>query len=162
MKIYVGADHAGFELKAALIEALREKDYIVEDCGAHLYEADDDYPPIIQNTIKRFLVDVKENADSRAIVIGASGQGEAMVANRFSGIRCALFYGAPHGTQTDESGRELGMIESTRAHNDANVLSLGARFMTTEEAIRSVLLWLKTPYVHVDRHTRRIWEIDAS
>ena len=162
MKIYIGADHAGFELKAALIDAMREKGYVVEDCGAHLYDADDDYPDIIKETIRKFLVDVQSQADSRAIVIGASGQGEAIVANRFKGVRCALYYGAPRGPQTDSSGHELGMIASSRAHNDCNALSLAARFMTPEEGVRAVLEWLKTPYMPEDRHTRRIWKIDSA
>jgi ribose 5-phosphate isomerase B len=162
MKVYIGADHAGYELKAHLIDGLRERGYAVEDCGAHLYEPDDDYPEIIRTTIKKLLVDLRENADSRAVVIGASGQGEAIVANRFKGIRCALYYGAPRGPQTDSSGHELSMIESTRAHNDCNALSLAARFMTPEEALRSVESWLKTPHSSEDRHTRRIWQIDSA
>lgn len=162
MKVFIGADHAGFEMKAFLIDSLRAKGYAVEDCGAHLYDTDDDYPEIIKTTIKKFLVDLKEEAEARAIVIGASGQGEAIVANRFKGVRCALYYGAPRGPQTDTSGHELSMIESTRAHNDANVLSLAARFMTPEEALRAAELWLKAPYSAEDRHTRRIWQIDSA
>ncbi len=162
MKIYIGSDHAGFEMKAALIDGLRAKDYVVEDCGAHLYDPDDDYPAIIKNTMKRLLVDVKDEADSRGIIIGASGQGEAIVANRFKGVRCAVYYGAPRGPQTDSSGHDLNMLESSRAHNDANVLSLAARFMTPEEALRAVELWIKTPYSAEDRHTRRIWQIDSA
>lgn len=162
MKIYIGADHAGFELRAYLIDMLRERGYAVEDCGAHLYDADDDYPLIIRDTMKRFLADVKQGADARAIVIGASGQGEAIVANRFKGVRCALYYGAPRGPQTDSSGRELSMLSSSRAHNDANALALAARFMTPEEALRAVELWLKEPFTPEDRHTRRIWQIDSA
>lgn len=162
MKVYIGADHAGFEMKAAIIDALRAKGIAVEDCGAHLYDPEDDYPEIVKETMRKFLVDVREQADSRAIVIGASGQGEAIVANRFKGVRCALYYGAPRGAQTDASGHELSMIESTRAHNDANVLSLAARFMTPEEAVRAVEHWLSVPYSAEDRHTRRIWKIDSA
>ena len=162
MKVYIGADHAGFELKAFIVDSLRAKGVAIEDCGSHIYDPSDDYPDIIRSTIKKFLVDVNEEADSRAIVIGASGQGEAIVANRFKGVRCALYYGAPRGTQTDSSGHELSMIESTRAHNESNVLALAARFMTPEEALRAVEIWLKTPFSGEDRHTKRVWQIDSA
>jgi ribose 5-phosphate isomerase B len=103
---------------------------------------------------------VRENRESRAIVFGASGQGEAMAANRFVGVRAAVFYGAA-GTQTDASGERLGLLESTRAHNDANVLSIGARFVTEDEAREAVRVWIGTPFSEGDRHIRRNQALDS-
>ena len=98
--------------------------------------------------------------DSRAIVIGASGQGEAIVANRFKGVRCALYYGPASRTQIDMGGKELDIILSAREHNNANALSLGARFITVDEAKQIVEKWLETGFSGEERHARRIQKID--
>ncbi len=100
-----------------------------------------------------------QGIDSRGVVIGASGQGEAIVANRFKGVRCALYYGSA-GSQTDAGGKTLDMIASTREHNDANCLSLGARFLDVEEGRRVLERWLETPFSGQERHARRIKQID--
>ena len=160
MKVYVAADHAGFELKNTLVEHLRALGYEAEDCGAASFDKDDDYPAIIAGAAKKLSEDVARNIESRAIVIGASGQGEAVVANRFKGVRCALYYGGA-GEQRDVAGKTLDMITSTREHNNANALSLGARFLSVDEAKAVVKTWLEQPFSGEERHARRIKQIDA-
>ncbi len=160
MKIYFAADHAGFEIKNALVEYVRGLGYEVEDCGALISDPADDYPEIIARAARKLSADVQLGIQSRAIIAGASGQGEAMVANRFTGVRCALYYGASGGEQTDMSGKQLDMLASTREHNDANALSLGLRFLTLEEAKSAVQQWLSTPFSDEERHFRRIKQID--
>ncbi len=156
MKIYFAADHAGFELKSILLNFVRgEMGLEVEDCGATAIDLADDYPQIIARAAKKLRADSLKGADSRAIVIGASGQGEAMAANRFTGVRCALYYGPAAHTQKDMSGHILGMVDSVREHNDANALSLGARFVSPEEACDVVKKWLETGFSGNERHARR-------
>src|SRR3989344_6650134 len=99
MKVYFAADHAGFEIKNALVEYARGLGYEVEDCGAFVNDPADDYPGIIASAARKLSADVAAGKDSRAVVAGASGQGEAMVANRFKGVRCALYYGQAAGEQ---------------------------------------------------------------
>ena len=160
MKVYFASDHAGFETKNALVEHVRSLGYEAEDCGAHTLDNNDDYPALIAGAARKLSADVAAGVDSRAIIAGASGQGEAMVANRFPGVRCALYYGAPSGKQVDNGGKELDMIESTREHNNANALSLGLRFLTLEQAKQAVEKWLATPFPGEERHARRIAQID--
>jgi len=159
MKIFFGADHAGFELKAILLEHARVLGHVTEDCGAFSFDANDDYPAFVAAAARKLSADVLGGIESRAIVIGASGQGEAIVANRFRGVRCALYYGAA-GEQTDAAGKKLDMLSSSREHNDANALSLGARFLTVDDAKRAVEMWLATPFSGEERHSRRITQID--
>lgn len=161
MKIYLAADHAGYELKNMLFSWLGGEGYEAVDCGADSLDMDDDYPAIVAKAARSLSADVAVGGDSRALVIGGSGQGEAMIANRFTGVRCALYYGAPAREQTDASGKQLDMIASTRIHNDANALSLGARFITDEEAKAVVQAWLTTPFAGEERHARRIAMIEA-
>src|SRR6185295_2504463 len=102
MKVYFAADHAGFELKNTLLNFVRgELNFDVEDCGALTYDAADDYPDLIALAARKLSEDAAQGLDSRAVVIGASGQGEAIVANRFPGVRCALYYGKPSHEQID-------------------------------------------------------------
>ncbi len=162
MKIYFAADHAGFELKNILLACTRDElGHDVEDCGALVNDPADDYPEIIARAAKKLSGDVAQGIESRAIVIGASGQGEAIVANRFKGVRCALYYGKPSREQTDMSGKQLSMLASTREHNNANALSLGARFLSTEEAKEALAEWLAQPFSGEERHQRRIEKIDT-
>ncbi len=149
-KIYIAADHAGYALKEALMAELHSS-YEVEDCGAFTPNPDDDYPEIVTPCAKK----VASDAGSFGIVIGASGQGEAMAANRVVGVRAAVYYGSSAATQTDASGMNYGIIESARAHNDANILSLGARFITESEAKQVVKVFLETPADDAERHVRR-------
>lgn len=159
MKVYFAADHAGFELKKSLLEFVRGFGHELEDCGAFVFDKDDDYPGFIAAAARKLASDAGAGINSRAIVIGASGQGEAIVANRFKGVRCALYYG-PARAQTDMSGKTLDMIRSTREHNDSNALSLGARFLQADEARDVVREWLTYPFSGEERHARRTRQID--
>lgn len=160
MTVYVATDHAGYQLKNLLIPFLKSLGHDVVDCGAHEYDVADDYPPLIAEAARKLSNDALGGRDSRAVVIGASGQGEAMVANRFKGVRCALYYGAPKQSQVDAGGKELNMLQSTRVHNNANALSLGARFLSIEEVKEALQVWLSTPFSNDERHARRIEQID--
>ena len=162
MKVYFAADHAGFELKNALLAFARDELHCeVEDCGAFALDTSDDYPAIIAAAARKLSADASRGLESRAVVIGASGQGEAMVANRFKGVRCALYYGKAGKEQLDLSGHTLDMLESSRHHNDANALSLGARFLSEGEAKEALKKWLNTVFSGEERHTRRVRDIDT-
>lgn len=141
MKVYFAADHAGFELKKTLIERVRAMGHEAEDVGALEYNAEDDYPDFVAPCAAKVAAD----EGSFGIVLGKSGQGEAMVANRVKGIRAAVYYGG-----------NTELITLTRAHNNANVLSLGAGFLTPEEAGSVVEKFLNEPFSHDDRHVRRL------
>lgn len=145
MKIALGADHAGFEMKEALKAFLHEEGHEIVDCGAKVCDNADDYPDFIAPAARA----VSDGGVDRAIILGGSGQGEAMVANRFPRVRAAVFYG---GT------RDVLLL--SREHNDANVLSLGARFLSVEEAKDIVSLWLVTPFSNDPRHVRRVKKLD--
>lgn len=161
MKVYLATDHAGFELKEKVKNFLSEKGYDVTDCGATSFDPNDDYPDFIAKAAKE-VSDDPEN--SRAIIFGGSGQAEAMVANKFKNVRCGLFYAAvtPFGA-ADVTGRTsedpLEMIRLTREHNNANVLSIGARFVSEEIAKKAVELWLTGQFTGGERHVRRIYKI---
>lgn len=146
MKIFLGADHAGYALKEAVKLLLRRIGYSVSDEGAFGYDEADDYTDFIKIVSRQ----VASNPDEdRGIIFGGSGQGEAMVANRFPGVRAAVYYGGPDD-----------IVTLSRQHNDANVLSIGARFVETKQAIAAVRLWLGTPFLGEERHRRRITKID--
>lgn len=155
MKIYVAADHAGFPLKEKLKPYLTGLGHEVVDCGAHELAEGDDYPDIVTECANRVVGD----EDSYGIVIGGSGQGEAMAANRISGIRAAVYYGSTGKKQTDADGNALDIIESERLHNDANILSLGARFLKEQDAKEATRRFLETPFSGDARHIRRIEKI---
>jgi ribose 5-phosphate isomerase B len=155
--VYFATDHAGFPLKEELLAYVRDTlSYTVVDCGARTFDEDDDYPDFIGVAAAA----VSRTPTDRAVIFGASGQGEAMAANRFPGVRAAVFYGQPTVMQTDARQQSLSMIASTRAHNDANVLSLGARFLTVDEAKAAVALWLGTSFSGDERHVRRIKKLE--
>ena len=146
MKIYFASDHAGFEMKKELIHYARNLGYESEDCGAFEYNEKDDYPDFVKVAAEKVNTDPE---NSKAVVIGGSGQGEDMVADKFPHVRAAVYYGGP-----------LEIVKLSREHNDANVLSLGARFVTVDEAKKALELWLKTPFSGDDRHKRRIRKIE--
>ncbi|MEK7596240.1 MAG: RpiB/LacA/LacB family sugar-phosphate isomerase [Patescibacteria group bacterium] len=154
MIIHLAADHAGFDLKEKLKIYLKELDYKVKDHGAFEYNEKDDYPDFIRFAAQA----VAENPEiDRAVILGGSGQGEAMLANRFRGVRAAVFYGI---CLLGDLVSKYKIIELSREHNNANVLSLGARFLSEEEAKEAVKIWLKTPFSEDGRHQRRIKKID--
>ena len=159
MKIYIGSDHAGFEMKEKLKIFLAGLGYEVEDKGAFELNNDDDYPDFITPVTEAIAKDnlgAQLPNESVGIILGGSGQGEAMCANKVKGIRCAVYYGAPNKNQIDMSGHSLDMIASTRMHNHANILSLGARFISEEEAEQVVKTFLETAYSEEERHVRRV------
>lgn len=166
MKIYFAADHAGFDFKGLMIEHVKQlsssaRPYDIEDCGAFDFDKADDYPDFIGRAGQLLSQDVAQGIESRAIVLGASGQGEAMVMNRFPGVRCALYYGDPAKKQVDMAGHELDLISSTREHNDANALSMGGRFLSADQARAAVTAWLSQGFSGDERHKRRIAKIDS-
>ncbi|KKT39755.1 MAG: Ribose 5-phosphate isomerase rpib [Candidatus Giovannonibacteria bacterium GW2011_GWA2_44_13b] len=145
MKIYLGSDHAGFQLKEEVKEFLLKKGYSVEDKGALQYQAEDDYPDFI---LPVALAVVANTAENRGIIFGGSGQGEAICANRVKGVRAAVYYG---GT--------VHIVELSREHNNSNILSLGARFLHSDEAKTAVEFWLRAKFAG-GRHQRRIDKMD--
>ncbi len=145
--IVLGADHAGFELKEHIKNFLRTKEYLVEDEGAFSYDEHDDYPKVCRIVAKRIS---GGGGNYLGLLFGGSGQGEAMTANRVLGVRATVFYGGSED-----------ILKLSREHNDANILSLGARFMTAREAETAILLWLTTNFSGEDRHIRRVKKIDG-
>jgi len=139
MRVYLGSDHAGFELKASLIEHLTSQGHEPVDCGALTLDPDDDYPPPCIAAATRTVAD----PGSLGVVIGGSGNGEQIAANKVTGVRAALAW-------SDETAR------LAREHNDANIISIGARNHPTADAHRFVDLFLATPFSHGPRHVRRI------
>jgi ribose 5-phosphate isomerase B len=161
MRIFFASDHAGFSLKEVLRAYVATLGHDVEDCGAYTYDEEDDYPDIIAGCMRRmqsaFSAESAKERDVRAIILGGSGQGEAIVANRFSGIRAVVY----NGESVRALERELDEITLSREHNNANVLSLGARFLSEDEARHAVHKWLDTDFSHDPRHERRIERIDT-
>lgn len=161
MKVYLATDHTGFKLKNSIKSFLIEKGHRVEDCGAHTIDTTDDYPDLIAKAARAVSADPEH---SRGIIFGGSGQGEAMVANKFKGIRCALFYTPALPTQAvNVEGRESSdpfeIVKLTREHNGANMLSLAVRFLTEENALHAVQVWLEAAEPSNERHLRRIEKI---
>ncbi|MBI5045481.1 MAG: RpiB/LacA/LacB family sugar-phosphate isomerase [Candidatus Niyogibacteria bacterium] len=150
--IHIGTDHAGFELKEKLKSYFAEIGYEVKDHGAFGYDAVDDYPDFIRPVAEAVA---KDPDNEKGIVLGGSGQGEAMVANRYRGVRAVVFY-CPHFNETAQE-----IIRLSREHNNANVLSLGARFLDEETAKKAVKLWLDTAFQGEERHVRRLKKIDG-
>lgn len=144
MEVYLATDHAGFELKEKVKEFLKKEGYEIKDFGATVLDPEDDYPDFISQAAEA----VSKDPSNKAIIFGGSGQGEAIVANKFPNVRAAVYY-----------GRAEEMPSLTRQHNDSNILSLGARFLTEEEAAEAVKLFLETPFSEELRHVRRIEKI---
>ncbi|MDP3731187.1 MAG: RpiB/LacA/LacB family sugar-phosphate isomerase [bacterium] len=168
--IYLGADHRGFELKEKIKKWLVEWSYQYEDMGALEFNKDDDYVDFVSKVGAKVSEDPENN---KGIVLGMSGQGEAMVANKFKGVRAAVFYGPSYPKKGfkrwllvlggdanvaegiyDDKLKEV--INLSREHNDANVLSLGASFLHDRAAKHFVKLWLETKFSGEERHVRRI------
>ncbi len=146
MNIFIATDHRGYELKEKIKQWLAEWGYACQDFGANQLDEQDDYPDFIAKAAEAVS---KDPQNSKGIVLGGSGQGEAMVANRYKGIRAVVYYGG------DEK-----IITLSREHNDANMLALGASFLDEATAKKVVKLWLETPFSNDERHIRRISKIE--
>lgn len=147
--IYLATDHAGFALKEAIKIHLEENSgYEVYDCGALTLEPGDDYPEYIARAAEKVQYDSMHDP-ALAIIFGGSGVGEGIVANRYAHVRAVTYAGGP-----------LDVIKVSREHNDTNVLSIGARFVTENEAKQAVDLFLATSFSHDERHADRIIQIE--
>ncbi|HEX7042531.1 MAG TPA: RpiB/LacA/LacB family sugar-phosphate isomerase [Patescibacteria group bacterium] len=161
MKVYLATDHAGFDLKEKIYTYLKEKGYEIEDCGAYEFDEGDDYPDFVGKAAEK----VDKNPEDKAIILGGSGEGEAMAANKFPNVRCAVFYGAMlPKVAIDVAGNKstdpFEIVRLTREHNDANILSLAARFATEEDAKKAVEVFLETSFSGAQRHKRRIEKME--
>lgn len=160
MKIYLATDHAGYTVKEAVKAFLLGENYEVEDCGAVSFDPHDNYPDFIAKAAEK----ISHNPFDFAIIFGGNGQGEAMVANKFPNVRAAVFYGTKEAVAAvDVSGTKstdpFEIIRLTREHTNANVLSIGARFVEDEDAIEAVKLFLHTPFPALERHAKRLAKI---
>jgi len=144
VRVYLGSDHAGFELKARLVQWLTQAGHEPVDCGPSTYQPDDDYPVYVMRAASSAVAD----PGSLGIVIGGSGNGEQIASNKVRGVRAALAW-------TDETAR------LARQHNDANVLSLGAREYSIDDAVGFAKVFVETPFSGVERHKRRLDMIAA-
>jgi ribose 5-phosphate isomerase B len=142
MRVYLGSDHAGFELKNHLARHLSEAGHEVVDCGPQRYDPDDDYPAFCLATAAKVVAD----PGSLGVVIGGSGNGEQIAANKVAGARAALTWSS-----------EIARL--AREHNDANVAGIGARMHTEEEATAIIETFLATPFSGAPRHARRIEQL---
>lgn len=142
MHVHIGTDHAGFELKNRLVDSLTAKGHEVTDHGAHTYEAQDDYPPFCTAVGEAVVAE----PGSLGIVIGGSGNGEQIAANKVAGVRAALAW-------------NLDTARLARAHNDANVVAVGGRQHSLEEATELIEAFLAEPFSRDERHVRRIGKI---
>jgi ribose 5-phosphate isomerase B len=143
MRVYLGSDHAGYELKQQIIEHLKKSGYEPIDCGAFSYDAEDDYPAFCIAAASRTVAD----PGSLGIVLGGSGNGEQIAANKVPGVRCALAW----SVETASLARE---------HNNAQLIGIGARMHTVAEALAMVDAFLTTPWSNAERHQRRINILD--
>jgi len=142
MRVYIGSDHAGFELKKYLVEHVTAAGHDVVDCGPHQFDPEDDYPAFCLVTAAKVVAD----QGSLGIVLGGSGNGEQIAANKVAGTRAALAW-------------TVEIAELSRQHNDANVIALGARQHTAEESAAMVDAFLATPFSGEARHARRIAQL---
>jgi len=145
MKIYIGADHNGFEMKRALAEGLIRGGYAVIDEGDTKLDPDDDYPQFATRTVA--AMKASDDNEARGILICGSGQGICIAANRFKGIRAALAW-------------NIEEVHASRNDDDCNVLCLPARYMHVDEALKLAEAWLATPFAGAPRFKRRIKELD--
>lgn len=151
MKIAISTDHAGFEAAQRLQEFLTSKGYECVYFGPSAHDPADDYPDFIKPAAKA----VSEGECEVGIVFGGSGQGEAIVANRFRGVRCGVYY----GSDNTSDGHEI--LRLNKQHNNANMLSLAARFLDQSEIEQAVSVWLDTPFSEEAKHVRRVNKIDS-
>jgi ribose 5-phosphate isomerase B len=145
MKIYLGADHNGFEMKREFLEKLTAAGYVVVDKGDEVLKPDDDFPQFAQKVVE--AMKSSDDPDPRGILICGSGQGMCMAANRYKGIRASLI----------DSAEEA---QAARNDDDSNVLCIPARFISSEDAMKIADVWLTTPFNGAERFKRRIQELD--
>ena len=143
MRVHLGSDHAGLELKEHLLNWLADHGFEAVDHGPFVYDALDDYPVICLRAAEAVAADWQDGEECLGVVIGGSGNGEAIAANKVKGVRCALVWSEETATLA-------------REHNDANVVSVGGRMHTVEDMTRFVEVFLGTAYSGEERHTRRI------
>ena len=161
MNIAIASDHAGYTYLPTISTYLESLGHSVYNFGPKALEPGDDYPDFIKPAAEA----VSSGKCQKGILLGGSGQGEAMAANRFKGVRCAVFYGpAVAHKAIDHQGHishdPYEIVRLTRRHNDANMLSIGARFTTTQEVRNIIRLWMETKFEDTDRNIRRLKEID--
>ncbi len=144
--IYVGSDHAGFHVKQEISNYLKNLGYDVLDFGPDVFDKDDDYPDILHP----LAIMLSTHPYNKAIVFGGSGTGEAIVLNRYPEVRCVQYYGG-----------DIEIIEKARTHNNANALSVGARFVDTKTTKEAITLFLETHFNHQTRHENRIRKIES-
>lgn len=147
LTVHLAADHAGLLHKDAVRDWLTAEGVVVVDHGAHGFDSEDDFPDFISLAAQAVARTPKA---ANGIIFGGSGQGEAMMANRFLGVRATVFYGGP-----DE------IIALSREHNDANVLSIGARFVSVDDTKRVVWQWLNSVPDRATKYDRRNHKLDA-
>jgi ribose 5-phosphate isomerase B len=162
MRIALSTDHAGFDQITKVSELVASLGHEAVSFGPSSLNSADDYPDFIYPAARA----VAAGECDRGIIYGGSGQGEAIVANRVTGVRCAVFYGpaiavGPIDASGTESIDTFDIIRLSRQHNDANMLSLGARFLAWPDIEKAVRLWLDTPFSNAERHVRRIHKIDT-
>lgn len=160
-QIYIATDHAGFHLKESLKTYILSLGYSVLDMGADVYDSNDDYTDFVYPCALR----VAQDKNSFGIIFGGSGQAEMMCANKVAGVRAGVFYGSVLPKEAvdvsgNNSSNPLEIVKLLREHNNANVLSLGARFLEIEEAKQAVKLFLETPFTNEKRHIRRINKLE--
>lgn len=153
IKIVLASDHAGFELKNYIKDVLEKDGYSVLDVGAHNFVPEDDFSVYISSASLKVAEDLSNQ--TKAIIFGGSGQGEAITANRYPGVRAVVWYG------NTSTGNDFEIIKLSREHNDSNILSIGARFVDKEEAKKAVSIWLKTPFSNKEKYQRRNEQIDS-
>jgi ribose 5-phosphate isomerase B len=144
--IYFAADHAGYQLKNILIEYAQSLGYSTEDLGPFIHDPEDDYPDYVSKVAQKVALHSEE---ARGCVLGGSGTGEALLSNKYPGVRAALWYGGP-----------ISIVSLSREHNNANILSLGARFITTQDAQEALKVFLETNFTYDARHERRLKKIN--
>lgn len=147
MRVHIATDHAGMELSQYLVEQLSQRGFEMIDHGPEVYDALDDYPSFCIHAAQAVIEDRQAGMDSLGIVLGGSGNGEQMAANKVTGIRAALAW-------------SLDTAKLAREHNDAQVVALGGRQHTREEGLEIVLAFLNEPFSGDERHVRRIAQIE--
>lgn len=148
MRVHIATDHAGMELSAHLVERLGAQGYEMVDHGPAEYDAQDDYPGFCINAARAVVADREQGLDSLGIVLGGSGNGEQIAANKVAGVRAALAW-------------SLDTARLARQHNDANVVAVGGRQHSLEEATEIIAAFLAEPFSEDERHVRRIGKIAA-